>query len=125
MSFSPFAAALSGNDDEAAADSVDVCIDTAAADGCCFSAIAMDDGASTIVSSLALATATLSPNGASAAFAIGKSIFDFRRMPFVMALDTRIIKIKFIGFSGNIMSAFLPIWAQRMTQVDARFSANK
>lgn len=109
MSVSPFVATLSGNDDEAAADSVDDGIDTAAADGCCFSANAMAGGASAFVASLVLATATLSSNGASAAFAIGKSIFDFRRMPFVMALDTRIIKIKLIGFSGNIMSRFFAL----------------
>lgn len=49
-----------------------------------------------------LACAILSLIGESAAFVIGESILDFRRMPFVSALDNKTIRSKFIAF-GNIL----------------------
>lgn len=111
-SFSPLDTELSANDGAA----------TAADDGKLFvSALACDDGANVAVltgfsdaanawadgcsskfidcgESLEVANAILSFGGASAAFAMGKSILDFLRTPLVSELDSNTINSKFTAF---------------------------
>lgn len=70
-------------------------LDSACADGCSSNLV-------TCGPSFEVACAMLSLSGASAAFAIGKSILDLLRTPFVNELDNRTIKSKFTAF-GHIL----------------------
>lgn len=109
-SFSPLDTELSANDDEpAAADdgklfdgALNALADAAELTGFSVAAKACADGCSSKFidcgASSDEANAILSFGGASAAFAMGKSIFDFLRTPFVSELDSKTIKSKFTAF---------------------------
>lgn len=100
ISLSLEVAAESANDDETGAASVvaaAAAVVGALVDGACLAGAASTFNCCALPE---LATAMLSPSGASAALAIGKSIFDFRFAPCVIALDIKIISRKFIVFDG-------------------------